>query len=279
MNIYSHKKISDRVFIIREGYTEKNGLTIGLIVGDDKAAVVDSGMGVFDGLREYIEKLTCKELICIVTHAHPDHAGGAVQFDTVYMNERDNWILEWALPIEKRMNDLDVFSEKNLELRKYAQEHYVDCSDYGYINLEDGDSLDLGNVILEIIKLPGHSPGSLAVYHSDEKIAFTSDAIIPNIVLSDENHQGIIDCRDSLDRFLQMIDPSTTLYCGHLQEPLPISLASDLKAAYTEIIEDRTEKDEMTYFQFAEEAHPGIRLKLHKYKSVSVTYNADLYNK
>ncbi|NLO85173.1 MAG: MBL fold metallo-hydrolase [Clostridiales bacterium] len=278
MNIFTHEKLSERIYIVREGYADDNGLTIGLVIGNERAAVIDSGMGIVDGLRRYIETLTDKELICIVTHGHPDHVGGACLFDTVYMNERDNWILAWALPIEKRLSDMDVFSGNNEELRAYASEHYVTCEKLTYQNLDDQAHIDLGDLELEIIKLPGHTPGSLAVYYAAENIAFSSDAVIANITLSDENREGIRVCHDALERFQTIINPSTVIYSGHSQSPLPQALVQDLLNAYKELLDDQTQEDEITHFKFAEEIHPGIRLKLHICGNASITYNADLYN-
>jgi hydroxyacylglutathione hydrolase len=279
LNMYTHERISDRVFIVREGYAKDNGLTIGLVAGEERAAVIDSGMGVVDELRTYIEGITDRELVCLVTHGHPDHVGGAALFDAVYMNERDERMLSWALPAAKRLGDMDVFSGGNKELRAYAEKRHVECSRLDYGNIDDGEVIRLGGVDLEIVKLPGHTPGSLAAYCRAEGIAFTSDAVIPSIILSDEDREGIRLCREALEKLLGIIGPSTKIYCGHSQSPLPLAMARDLIAAYGEILEDRTESDEVARFWFVEEAHPGIRLKTHKYGSVSVTYNADLYDK
>ncbi|MBE5917939.1 MAG: MBL fold metallo-hydrolase [Pseudobutyrivibrio ruminis] len=274
--MYTHEKINERIYIIREGYAPNNGLTIGLVIGDKKAAIIDSGMGVIATLRSYIEKITDKPIICIVTHGHPDHVGGAALFDEVYMNNKDAWILDWALPLEKRLSDMDEFSSNNKLLRIEAEKNPVICENLTYKNMEDGDVFDLGGITLKMYKLPGHTPGSLAAYCDEEKIAFASDAIISNIVLSDENRNGIQTCENALRRFMDSIDVNTVIYSGHSQQPLPRELAYDLLAAYEEILSNKTGDDMITHFKFAEEIHPGIRLKKHVHGSATVTYNVDL---
>jgi len=45
------------------------------------------------------------------------------------------------------------------------------------VALEDGASIDLGDRELQIVHLPGHTPGSIGVYLPDEKALFTGDSL------------------------------------------------------------------------------------------------------
>jgi glyoxylase-like metal-dependent hydrolase (beta-lactamase superfamily II) len=45
------------------------------------------------------------------------------------------------------------------------------------VRLQEGDVIDLGNRKLEIVHLPGHTPGSIGVYIRDEGILFTGDSL------------------------------------------------------------------------------------------------------
>jgi glyoxylase-like metal-dependent hydrolase (beta-lactamase superfamily II) len=62
-----------------------------LIEGKEKAALIDTGVGVGD-LKPFIRELTDKPLIVLVTHGHVDHALGAVSFDEVYMSHIDETV-------------------------------------------------------------------------------------------------------------------------------------------------------------------------------------------
>ena len=59
-----------------------------LLVGSERALLIDCGMGYYD-LLDTIASLTDKPYDVVITHGHPDHAGMMHLFDQVYMNEKD----------------------------------------------------------------------------------------------------------------------------------------------------------------------------------------------
>lgn len=57
----------------------------------------------FGDLRGFVESLTGKSYVGLLSHGRMDHAGGAGQFETVYLNQRD-WELEkWRATRERRV--------------------------------------------------------------------------------------------------------------------------------------------------------------------------------
>jgi len=68
------------------------GVSMFLIIGTKKAALIDTGYGVGD-LKGYIRSITKLPLIVLCTHGHVDHASGTDQFERVYLNHND-WQLE-----------------------------------------------------------------------------------------------------------------------------------------------------------------------------------------
>lgn len=68
-----------------------------VIVGEERALVLDTGNGIGD-LRWVIEnRITDKPYDVVITHNHPDHIGGAGFFDEVWVHEAD---ADWTdLPI------------------------------------------------------------------------------------------------------------------------------------------------------------------------------------
>lgn len=62
-----------------------------LVEVTEKVVQIDTGSD--DGtLREYVEKITSKPIIVLITHGHIDHASGACDFEEVYMNHADDLI-------------------------------------------------------------------------------------------------------------------------------------------------------------------------------------------
>jgi glyoxylase-like metal-dependent hydrolase (beta-lactamase superfamily II) len=64
-----------------------------LIVGNNMAALIDTGTGV-GNIRKYVERFTKLPIIVILTHAHIDHSAGSFYFDDVYINEQDAKLLD-----------------------------------------------------------------------------------------------------------------------------------------------------------------------------------------
>ena len=77
------------------------GDLIYLVEGKDRAALIDSGIGVGD-LKSYVKTLTDKPVIVLLTHGHVDHASGSAQFEEVYMNQKDNALFREHTAIDSR---------------------------------------------------------------------------------------------------------------------------------------------------------------------------------
>lgn len=278
---FTHEKISDTLYLVRECYAEESGFTLGLVIGEERAAVIDSGLGAVDGLRRYVETLTDKPLICLVTHGHPDHAGGAVLFDKVYMSSLDEEELTWGLTKERRLGDLVEFSGNNAEVLAYAREHCVNCAGFQYENMRGGDAFDLGGVRLEILDMPGHTKGSVAVMNREEGYIFTGDAVCEALAVTGYEKKCMEESHQALEKLVEAAEEAgvTELYAAHYAKPVPLQMAVDLRDACGEVLEGKTEQDERTHFLFAELNDPDIILKKHVKNHVSVTYNAAPYSR
>lgn len=103
-----------------------------------------------------IKQHTEKPVILILTHAHIDHMHHMDEFDTVYLCHD-----ELMMPEDWLSSHM---AGKNLDLKST-------------IHMDTGSQIDLGGRILEVCKVPGHTPGSVAVYDAKDNIVFTGDAI------------------------------------------------------------------------------------------------------
>ena len=59
-----------------------------LIVGRDRALLLDTGLGNFD-MMEIVRRITDKPVMLVLTHAHSDHMGGIGQFQEIYIHPAD----------------------------------------------------------------------------------------------------------------------------------------------------------------------------------------------
>ena len=75
-------KPAPNVFAIYEPHQAEE--TIGyLIVGEKRALLFDTGMGISD-IKKVTAELTKLPIIVLNSHTHDDHVGGNWQFDTIY---------------------------------------------------------------------------------------------------------------------------------------------------------------------------------------------------
>ncbi len=126
-----------------------------LVVGGE-AALIDSGYFDTEATEErleYIESLAPLKLSYIlVTHTHPDHVGGCQSIR------------------EATGAKIVVHSAGAAQLENYGvmADRLVD----------DGDTLDIGGVRLEVVHTPGHTLDSICFHMGEGGILFTGDHIV-----------------------------------------------------------------------------------------------------
>ncbi len=127
-----------------------------VVEGEDKAAVIDTGITPGGRIIPVVRKLTQKPLLLVITHAHVDHMHHMDEFDEIYMCHEELKMPESMLK--------GMMEGKDLNLAKT-------------IDIRTGDVIELGGDCLEICQVPGHTPGSVVVLEKRENLLFTGDAI------------------------------------------------------------------------------------------------------
>ncbi len=126
-----------------------------LIEGSDRALLIDAGNSNGD-LAGHVKKLTDNPVDLLITHGHGDHTAGMFEFESVYMSHKDISIL----------NDNFGYQLNETMVK----------------DLYSGMSFELGGCLLEIIELPGHTPGSMLVLDRQRQLLFSSDALGSGII-------------------------------------------------------------------------------------------------
>lgn len=144
-----------------------------LIIGEDKACLVDNGYGV-GNIMEYVRALTDKPVVNILTHFHFDHVGGTGCFEEVYMNERD-WDVFYRQNDKKIRFDY-LNKQPDLGFVGIPIEEYVDPFQGRLLPAVDGQRISLGNYTLRLIETPGHTPGAIMVLIEEERAIIYGDA-------------------------------------------------------------------------------------------------------
>lgn len=187
--LFKVENVTDRIYRISMPY-----VCCYLIVGETKAILLDTGWGYGD-LKSVVESITDLPVTLVLSHAHPDHIGGDVQFGEAYLNERDFNMLE---------------SQSNLELRRRLMQKYAPGKfeeDIGlwqeprtepYIPLDENITFNLGGLTILPFSVPGHSPGNMVFIIPEERIAIFGDAISHPTLIVFDNSPSIQEHYDAL---------------------------------------------------------------------------------
>ena len=190
VNFHS-EKISEHVIRIY-GLT---GEQMYLVTGSQRAALIDTGSGA-GSLRDYVETLADKPVIVLLTHGHVDHAMGAPEFDTVYMNRKDDYIYTEHCDLALRKEYLSQAPE----FGKVAEEDYIPAASAdSFHNMSEGDVFDLGSLSIEIYDCPGHTQGSVCMLLKEERALLTGDACNTFVFLFDDYSTGVSTYEKSLE--------------------------------------------------------------------------------
>ncbi len=114
----------------------------------------------------------------IMTHTHLDHIGclgelrEAMPHAALWIHEKE------AEPLENG-DENTVYGMSMFESMCQAQ-YGIKPGDFCFPvdrKLAGGESLDIGGARWQVIHIPGHSAGSIALYHSQEKILIPGDTV------------------------------------------------------------------------------------------------------
>ncbi len=173
---FTVEKIDDRTFAIGE-YKHWEETHSYLLIGNEDAWLIDTGMGVAD-ISRVVRTLTDKPVTVIATHVHYDHVGGHWQYPDnflVHPAELD-WITgQFPLSNEQIIGFLTErpcafpaeFSPENYRMFKGVPKKLVG----------DGEIIGPAERPIRVLHTPGHSPGHLCFYDLDRRYLFTGDLI------------------------------------------------------------------------------------------------------
>lgn len=172
-----------------------------------KCAIVDPGM--FDGEEEeamenFIERYDLQVTHIIDTHLHIDHVAG-VKF------AKD----KYNAPLYAHKDDEFLGARVEQQARMFGLMNKVnDVKIDSY--LTPGEIIKIGNGELEVIHVPGHSPGSVALYDRKDGFVITGDALFANSIGRTDLPGGDMKTLiSSIKKGLMSLPPNTVVYPGH----------------------------------------------------------------
>ena len=207
-------KISGDTYRIEDG-----GVRFFLLIGTEKALMIDSGMNTPDA-KAIAESITDKPIELMNTHADRDHVAGNDAFEKFYMSPA--------------------------EASNLAQK----CSEAvgKIVPVKEGDVIDLGNRPLEIIDNPGHTPGSIAILDINNRVLIGGDAIQDGNIFMFGPQRNINDYVKSLKHILTFKHRFDTIYPSHGNFPVEPGIIEHLIEGAESIIRGEVTGEEMELF-------------------------------
>ena len=158
--------------------TDAMGVSFTLIEGNDRAVLFDTGYGTED-VAAYVKTLTNKPVTVLLSHGHHDHMLGARWFEKTFICEED---ME-----EFRMRSGELQRRKVIKQAKdrgvYVPDDFMTAPVRlpdplrfnGSVGLFDSREEDLGRLCVNVIHVPGHTPGSIVLHVPARSLLLTGD--------------------------------------------------------------------------------------------------------
>ena len=169
-NVY---QISEPIGIIEPRFGVST-VNMYLIVGRERAALIDSGMGIGDVTAE-IARITSLPYMVLNTHYHWDHIGANASFKERAIHESEIDL------VAQKQNVASIRKAMKSPAARAVLPPGFDPSAYRILPkpatriLHDNDRIDLGGHVLQVLHTPGHSPGHVAFWHEANNMLFTGD--------------------------------------------------------------------------------------------------------
>ena len=158
--------------------TETMGVGFTLIEGSERAILFDTGYGMED-VKAFITTMTNKPVTVLLSHGHHDHMLGARWFPKTYLCAED----------------MEEFLERTgkgqrTKVKAQAEEQHVSVpEDFMTAEIAPPEAIlfnektgsferkrvNLGSLEVQVIKVPGHTPGSIVLYVPAYDLLLTGD--------------------------------------------------------------------------------------------------------
>jgi len=184
-----------------------------LVEGTKQAVLVDACAGQ-EGLKAVVDRLVgTKPVEVALTHGHFDHSAGIKYFPVVRVH-----------PADAGLVPKDTTAARH--------------------DLEDGVVLELGGKRLEVIGIPGHTPGSVAFFDRAGRYAMTGDGIGSSMVWMQISRLPLTVYLQSVKKLEALKDAIDDLYVGHHEQErakLTRQYISDMRIVTEKVLDGTAE--------------------------------------
>lgn len=203
-----------------------------LVIGSDKAALIDTGLGVAN-ISSAVARMTKLPIQVITTHAHWDHIGGHRYYDEISVHQADAKWLSDGFPIPLPVVISNLLKEPCTFPQDFDSQNYSIYQGTPSHVLQDNDIIELGNRQLQVIHTPGHSPGHICLFEKETGYLFSGDLIYKGTL---DAFYPSTDPRDFMNSVLKVNSLAVKrVLPAHFSLDVPVSMIAQVSCAFTEI--------------------------------------------
>ncbi len=168
-----------------------------LVVSRGEACLVDTGYGtgMAQGIQDLVRRVGCRVTTVVLTHDHYDHVANAGRLARRFGSKvaahaldlpliRDPLILfkdklmlsTFGGTYRQAMEDLEWGPPEMMEFERRLSRHFAFPQSVD-LALGDGSTIPVGEIALEVIHTPGHSPGSITLCNPLTRSAYVGDLV------------------------------------------------------------------------------------------------------
>ncbi|MCL5935624.1 MAG: MBL fold metallo-hydrolase [Firmicutes bacterium] len=208
--------MSTLIKLAKEVYCLPGPVNIGILLGPGGALIIDSGLdpGAARKVLRALEGLGVSLAGIINTHAHSDHCGGNQELVTKTGARVFAPAIEAALISNPCLEPVMFFG--GAEPVKEMRVKFLQAEPSAVDQVIKPGSQVLEGIELEVLPLPGHSPGQIGIVFQD--VCFTGDAFFPADILVKHGIPLFADLRMTLETFDYLTNTGYKAYVpGHGQ--------------------------------------------------------------
>lgn len=154
-------------------------------------------------MSKYIEENNLKCTLLVNTHCHIDHILGNAYVAAQYNPQ-----------IAAHSKDLFLLSEANRQAQIYGFK--VEQPPTPTILLDENSIIKFGKSVLKVLHIPGHSPGSIALYSAGDNFVIVGDVLFKGSIGRTDLAEGDYDkIMESIFTKLMTLPPDTIVLPGH----------------------------------------------------------------
>ena len=197
--------------------------------GRDRDLLIDGGMGIVALRPAFPDLFELRPVLAVASHTHVDHIGALHEFAERAVHAIEAEGLADPEPFPLTSEDLDPAMRAIFVAAGYPPlgEFLIEALPHQWYDiggyrqhpapatrlLADGDMIDLGDRAFEVLLLPGHSPGGVALWEAASGTLFAGDVIYDGPLLYEGGGTDVGDYIASLRRLRPL--PVRMVHAGH----------------------------------------------------------------